>query len=93
MYVGKAVVINKTGLHARPAYEFVNMAKRFESNIMMRRLDGSDTEAINAKSIVFVLSLGICEGDKIEIVADGDDEKEAVEALVKLVASGFGEAE
>lgn len=93
MYGEKVVVINKTGLHARPAYEFVNTAKKFASEIMLRRLDEGETEAINGKSIVFVLSLGICEGDMIEITAEGDDEKEAVQALVNLVASGFGETE
>ena len=92
MYVGKAVVINKTGLHARPAYEFVNMAKKFKSDIMVRRLDGEE-EGVDAKSIMFLLSLGGCQGDKIEIAAEGCDEKEAVEALVNLIASGFGELE
>lgn len=92
MYAEKTVVINKTGLHARPAYEFVNMAKKFKSNIIVRRLDDEDTKA-DAKSIMFLLSLGVCQGDKIEIAAEGCDEKEAVEALVNLIAGGFGELE
>lgn len=92
MYVGQAVVINKTGLHARPAYEFVNMAKKFKSNIMVRRVDDEDS-GVDAKSIMFVLSLGVCQGDKIEITAEGCDEKEAVEALLNLIAGGFGELE
>lgn len=93
MYSGKAVVINKTGLHARPAYEFVNMAKKFESSITVHRLEDSEKEAVNAKSIVLLLSLGVCEGEEIEIVADGRDEKEAVKALVDLLTTGFGEIE
>lgn len=91
MYVGQAVIINKTGLHARPAYDFVNLAKEYNSEIKVRNLNGDDSQAVNAKSIVFLLSLGICEGDKIEIMAKGNDEEEAVTALINLVVSGFNE--
>jgi phosphocarrier protein HPr len=91
VYSVKSVIINKTGLHARPASEFVSMAKRFACDITVRRTGGDDEESVNAKSIVLLLSLGICEGDEIEIVANGEAEQQAVKALVDLLATGFGE--
>lgn len=89
MYSKTTTIINKTGLHARPASEFVKAATKFNSKVGLRRV-GSEDEA-NAKSIVFVLSLGLSKGTEIEIIARGDDEQEAVDALVALVESGFGE--
>jgi phosphocarrier protein HPr len=91
MYSDKFVVINKTGLHARPASEFVSTAKRFACDITVHRTEDGVEEAVNAKSIVLLLSLGVCEGDEIEIVAAGAEERQAVKALVDLLATGFGE--
>lgn len=93
MYSEKTMVINKTGLHARPASEFVSMAKRFACNVTVRRPGDGEDEAVNAKSVVLLLSIGFCEGEEIEISADGDGEQEAVRALVDLLATGFGETE
>ena len=53
-------------------------------------MDEEDDEA-NAKSIIFLLSLGLCQGEEVEITAKGDDEQEAVDALIALIDSGFGE--
>lgn len=80
--------INKTGLHARPASDFVMLAKKYESKITICKEGG---EPVNAKSVVRLLAEGIGQGTKAELAAEGVDEAEAIEALTALVASGFGE--
>jgi len=80
--------INKTGLHARPASDFVMLAKKYESKITICKEGG---EPVNAKSVVRLLAEGIGQGTKAELAAEGVDEAEAIEALADLVASGFGE--
>lgn len=89
MYKKTTTVLNKSGLHARPASDFVKEAGKFGSKITIRRLD--EEEEANAKSIVFLLSLGIGQGVEVEISAKGDDEQQAVDSLVALIESGFGE--
>lgn len=92
MYSQTVMVINPTGVHARPAADFVRRAKEFKSKIKVKNLSNiQDPEAVNAKSITSVLSIAICLGNTIEISAAGDDEQQAVEALKELVESGFGE--
>jgi phosphocarrier protein len=86
----QAIIINKTGLHARPASDFVLKAKTFESKITVRNLD-EDGEAVNAKSILRLLSESMGQGTKVEIAADGPDEQQAVDTLVALMETGFGE--
>lgn len=83
-------IINKTGLHARPASDFVLLAKSFESKVMIRNVD-HNSDPVNAKSIVRLLAEGIGQGTKIEITAEGTDETKAVKELVELIESGFGE--
>ena len=80
-------VANVYGLHARPAAEFVKLANRFTSEIMVIK-DGLE---VNGKSIMGVMMLAAERGSQIEIRARGADAREAVEALVRLVADGFGE--
>jgi phosphocarrier protein HPr len=91
MYIKKTIIVNTTGLHARPATEFVKLAKSFQSKIMIRNASDSEGIARNAKSVVFVLSLGLSKGKELEISAEGEDEVTAVDALAELVESGFGE--
>lgn len=91
MYSKQTVLKNLTGLHARPASEFVACAKGFESKVTIRRLDMDDAPETNAKSIIKVLAQGISVNTPIEICADGPDEQEAVDKLVELVDSKFGE--
>ena len=84
--ITKEVVINnQVGLHARPATFFIQKANEFKSSIWIEK----DERRVNAKSLLGVLSLGILGGTEITIIADGVDEEAAVEALVKLVESGF----
>ena len=84
------LVKNPSGLHARPGSDFVNLASKFNSNIKVFKVDQPNKIA-NAKSIIFVLSLGIKKDTLIEISAEGVDEEKAVEALAQLVENGFGE--
>jgi len=80
-------VVNQLGLHARAAARFVHLATRFEAHIRVTR----DSKAMDGKSIMGILLLAAARGTTITISADGRDEQAAVEALVKLVESGFGE--
>lgn len=89
MYSKRTVIKNKTGLHARPASEFIAMASKFQSRLTIKKL--SEDEDANAKSIVMLLSLGLAQGEEVEIVAKGEDEVEAVDKLIALIDSKFGE--
>ena len=87
MYEKTTTIVNKTGLHARPATFFIQKANGFKSSIWVEKED----RRVNAKSLLGVLSLGIVGGTAIRIIADGADEEEAVTGLVELVESGFAE--
>ncbi len=89
MYSKESIVINPTGLHARPAAEFVAEAKKFDAKIQIKRPNEQD--AVNAKSIIMLLSKAFSRGDTVQILADGEDEREAVDRLVALINSGFEE--
>ena len=81
------VIINTSGLHARPATFFIQKANSFKSGIWVEKGD----RKVNAKSLLGGLSLGIVKGTPIKLIADGSDEKEAVEALYKMISSDFAE--
>ncbi len=83
----EVVVVNKLGLHARPAVTLVKVASKFISDIKLKK----DEIEADAKSIMGVLVLAAEQGSKVLIIADGPDEKEAVEAIAKLFEEGFGE--
>lgn len=80
-------IVNKLGLHARPAAEIVKTAAKFQSHIMLVR----DDLEVNGKSIMGVMMLAAEFGSTIILRADGPDEVEAIEALAALVASKFRE--
>ena len=80
-------IVNKLGIHARPAAEIVKTAGKFRSNITIIR----DDLEVNAKSIMGVMMLAAECGSTVVIRADGDDAEKAVAALATLVADGFGE--
>jgi phosphocarrier protein len=90
MYKKTTTVINATGLHARPGSDFVHEAAKFGSKVTIRRLD-EEGDPVNAKSIAFVLSLGIGKGVGVELAAEGPDEKEAVDSLAAFIDGGCGE--
>ena len=90
MYTKITQIKNPTGLHARPTSYFVACAGKFKSRIFIKR-NGIDEDEVDAKSIVMILSLGLAQGEEIQISARGEDEASAVDALISLVESGFGE--
>lgn len=81
------IIDNPTGLHARPAKYFVNIAKQFKSDISVLRED----KKANAKSLVSMLTLGVKKGYTIQIIIDGTDEEDAAEALNEAIENGLGE--
>lgn len=85
----KVTVTNETGLHARPAALFVQTAQRFKSKIIVK----SGKKTTDAKSILGVMSLGVTRGTTITILAEGEDAREAIEALVYLVEKDLGECQ
>lgn len=82
-----AHIVNQDGLHARPAAQIVKLANSFSSNIELIK----DGVSVNGKSIMGVMMLAAEFGSSINIRAHGPDDQQAVEALVRLVESGFGE--
>jgi phosphocarrier protein HPr len=88
MVAKEVTITNETGLHARPAQKFVQLAGKFHSHVTIAK--DVDRES-DAKSILGVMSLGIGKNTTVTIKADGEDEQEAVQALVELIESGFGE--
>ena len=78
---------NASGLHARPAGMFVKKAAEFKSTVEV--IEKGKT--VNAKSIMGIMSLGLGQGDELTVVANGEDQEAAVNALVELIEGGFGE--
>jgi len=91
VYTRNVLIQNRTGLHARPASEFVECAGKFNSDITIRSANDEEDDAVDAKSIMLLLSIGLGQGDEVVISAKGDDEQEAVDALVALIDTKFGE--
>lgn len=79
---------SEVGLHARPAAVFVNEAARFTSAIHVRSVTG-DSDWVDAKSVLSVLTLGVEKDHEIEITVEGEDEDQAAEALDALIRSDF----
>ena len=80
-------VVNQLGMHARAAAKFVHVATRYQARVRVAR----DTREMDGKSIMGILLLAAARGSTITISADGADEAAAVDALIALVQSGFGE--
>lgn len=80
-------IVNKNGIHARPAAEIVKTAGKFKSHITLAR---EDLE-VNGKSIMGVMMLAAECGSQVHLRAEGPDAQEAVEALASLITNKFGE--
>jgi len=80
-------IMNPLGLHARAAARFVRAATQFSSKVTVSK--GGTT--VDGKSILGILFLAVTSGTELTIAASGEDEQEAVEALVNLVSDGFGD--
>jgi phosphocarrier protein FPr len=83
------VIQNPTGLHARPAKVFVNLAKQYQSTVRVQH----GVKMANAKSLISMLTLGAETGSQIRILVEGEDEEVALAALEKAVRSGLGEGD
>jgi phosphocarrier protein len=83
----QVTILNKYGLHARPAAEFVKLANKFQSEVWVAK----DQVEVNGKSIMGVMMLAAERGSVVDIRASGGDAEAAVAALAKLVADRFGE--
>ena len=77
------LIIDETGIHARPATILVQTATKFESNIELEY----NSKKVNLKSIMGVMSLGVGKGAEVTIYADGKDEEEAIEAISETLSS------
>ncbi len=87
MITREVSITNKVGLHARPATFFIQKANSYRSVIWVEK----DERRVNAKSLLGILSLGISQGMNITLIADGQDENEAVDGLAELILSGLAE--
>ena len=85
MITRDVVIVNTSGLHARPATFFIQKANSFRSTIWVEK----DDRRVSAKSLLGVLSLGIAKGMSITLIADGQDEVAALDGLEQLIGSGF----
>ncbi len=87
MYEKKVTILNRAGIHARPASMIVQTSQQFRSNIFIEK----DDVKINSKSIMNILTLGATFKTELVISAEGDDEQEAVEAVAALFENKFEE--
>jgi len=89
MATRKIELVNRLGLHARAAAKLVHVASRYRCHVAVRH----NEEEVNGKSILGLLLLAAPCGSSLELVAEGEDEREALDALEELVKDRFGEAE
>ena len=82
-------IINRLGLHARAAAQLVKLTTQFQSRVFLKK----NGQSANAKTIMDVLMLAGTQGTQITIEASGEDEQEALDATVKLIAARFHESE
>ncbi|MBN1211999.1 MAG: HPr family phosphocarrier protein [candidate division Zixibacteria bacterium] len=82
-----ATIVNKLGLHARPAAQLVSTASGFESEVFYTK----DDLRVNGKSIMGVMMLAAEKGTQLIIEVDGPDQEQAMGAVLNVIASGFGE--
>jgi len=83
----EVTVRNRAGLHTRPASMLVSTASQFDSEVFLRR----DNYEINGKSVIGVMTLAAEQGATLELIVEGEDEKEAADAIAELFEDGFGE--
>ncbi|WP_169085188.1 HPr family phosphocarrier protein [Paenibacillus sp. PL91] len=85
----EVTIRNATGFHIRPAQLFTEQAAKFQSQVNV--LVKEQGVKVDGKSILGLMTLGLAQGNVIEISAEGPDEEKALETLVQLVEGGFGE--
>ncbi len=82
-------IVNKLGLHARASAKLTQLAGSFQSEVWLAR----NGRRVNAKSIMGVMMLAAAKGSKVVVETSGDDEEDALAALVQLIEQKFGESE
>ena len=83
----EVTVPNKYGIHARPATKIVEVSNSFSADITIVK----DGEQVNGKSVIGIMTLGAEQGVSLTIKAAGEEAEKAVDSIVELIASGFGE--
>jgi phosphocarrier protein HPr len=81
MVEAKVVIKNETGLHARPAAILVNAASGYCCDLKIRK----GAKEANLQSMLSLLSLGVCRGEEVTIIATGQDEQKILDKLVELI--------
>ncbi len=76
-------IVNETGLHTRPGNQFVKEAKKYESDITVKKGD----KEFSAKSLLKLMKIGISKGDQVEISCNGSDEEVALESLCTFISN------
>ena len=84
---GRFRIANSLGLHLRPARMLANLTNKFESDIFIKK----DSEEVNGKSIMGIITLAAPKGALLRVTASGPDAQEAITAIGKLIESKFGE--
>lgn len=79
-------IVPEAGLHARPASKFVEKAQEFDSDLQIREA-GTDKDPVDAHSMIAVTSLGLKQGDSMEIIAEGEDAEDALDALEDIIST------
>jgi len=82
-------IINKLGMHARAAAQFVQLASSFVSHIEIEK----DNRRVNGKSIMGVMMLAASKGSEVILYAEGEDEKDSIDRLEELINNRFNENE
>jgi phosphotransferase system HPr (HPr) family protein len=89
----KFKVLNKVGLHARPAAKFVRAAASFKENTISVENLSKESDKVNAKSFTCVLSIGANQDDEVQVTVEGDNAEAAMEKFSELFDNRFGEDE
>lgn len=83
----EVTIVNKLGMHLRAAAVFIEQVNKFKCAVTLKK----EGRGVNAKSIMGLLTLGAACGSVVTVVTDGEDEAEALDALVALIQNRFGE--
>ncbi len=82
----KIIIKNPTGFHLRPAGQLSNLASEYQCSVLIRK--GNKTA--DAKSLLALLGACVKAGDEVEFICEGEDEQEALDAVIRLIDSGMG---
>ena len=89
MKTASVQIVNKLGMHARASAKFVTLAAQFKSDVTL----GRNGQNANGKSIMGIMMLAAGKGSQVELTVNGDDEDQALQALMGLIDNRFGEEE